>query len=153
MKDMLMGADHLPQQDCDGVFFAFTEKHTAPDFSPTKISNTFQDLGAADMDDDDHEDLAAAIQELTCHVNTGPRLSQRQRKQQSRPKPLTQKQIQEIADKINRGEIKLPDLKLDTNADYDAVWALVDSGSSVHAVDMRKTFPGAKIQAPPPDAN
>jgi hypothetical protein len=42
-------------------------------------------------------------------------------------------------------------LDLPTNADYIAIWALVDSGSSVHVVDAKKFFPNSSIIPPPRD--
>ena len=56
----------------------------------------------------------------------------------------------QIANGITSGKIQLPELDLDTDEDYEAVWALVDSGSSVHVVDAEKFFPGAKIVPPKP---
>ena len=35
------------------------------------------------------------------------------------------------------------------NSDYFAIWALVDSGSSVHAINADKILPNARKQAPP----
>ena len=58
----------------------------------------------------------------------------------------------QIAADVNSGKIKLPDLDLEDDASYEAVWALVDSGSSVHAVDVEKVMPGAKIRKPRRDA-
>ena len=45
----------------------------------------------------------------------------------------------------------MPELDLPTNADYIAVWALVDSGSPVHIVDAKQVFPNATVQPPPPN--
>ena len=53
---------------------------------------------------------------------------------------------------IEQGKLTLPDLPLLHVKDYVAIWALVDSGSSVHVVDAPQEFPDADIQAPPKDA-
>ena len=44
--------------------------------------------------------------------------------------------------------------QLEDNSDesFRRVWALVDSGSSVHAVNVPKVFPGARLEAPPAGA-
>ena len=59
------------------------------------------------------------------------------------------KRIAAVADKIKKGEIELPDLDLESNDEWEAVWALLDSGSSVHVVNMSKHLPGAKIRRAP----
>ena len=40
---------------------------------------------------------------------------------------------------------------MNSNDEYEAIWALVDSGSSVHVIDVEAVLPGAKIRKP--DAN
>ena len=81
----------------------------------------------------------------------GKKQSQRQKRRAGHPPPLTKQQIAAIAAKIEKGELTLPELKLDHDSDYVAVWALVDSGSSVHVVDVAKVFPGAHVDKPPED--
>ena len=54
----------------------------------------------------------------------------------------------QIAKDITSGRLKLPELNVHHNEEYEAIWALVDSGSSVHVVDADKIFPGAKVNAP-----
>ena len=88
------------------------------------------------------EDIAAAFQQLTSHVQVGPRPSQKAARASRTPKPLSRKQIMQIAKDITSGKIQLPDLDLETDAAYEAVWALVDSGSSVHLVNAAKVSPG-----------
>lgn len=66
--------------------------------------------------------------------------------------PLARWQIKAIAEKLNTGELSLPDLDLPTDGGYAAVWALVDSGSSVHAVNVSQVFLGALLEAPASDA-
>ena len=57
-----------------------------------------------------------------------------------------------IAKDINEGRLKLPDLEVNSNDEYEAIWALVDSGSSVHVIDVEAVLPGAKIRKPDADA-
>ena len=54
----------------------------------------------------------------------------------------------QIAKDINDGKIKLPDLNLPDDATYEAVRALVDSGSSVHVLNVESVVPGAKVHKP-----
>ena len=53
-----------------------------------------------------------------------------------------------IAKDIVDGNLVLPDLAFEHTEDYEGVWALVDSGSSVHVVDVHQVLPGAKITQP-----
>lgn len=57
-----------------------------------------------------------------------------------------------MAGLINRCELSLPELDLADDSEYDAIWALVDSGSSVHVINVERIFPGATIDKPPHDA-
>ena len=54
-----------------------------------------------------------------------------------------------LAKDINEGRLTLPELDLPSDKDYVAVWALVDSGSSVHVVDASQVFPKSKVLPPP----
>ena len=99
------------------------------------------------------QDIVSALQQVATVVQTGPKLSQKARKQQGKwPPPLARAQIKAIAQKINKGELSLPELDLPHDSDYVAIWALVDSGSSVHVANVSKVFPGARIEKPPKDA-
>ena len=78
-------------------------------------------------------------------IQIGAKKSQQARKGK---KPYTFKQIAAIADNINKGKIQLPDITLDSNEEWEAMWALVDAGSSVDVADMERDFPGAKVKEP-----
>ena len=62
-----------------------------------------------------------------------------------RKKPLTKQEISQIAAAVNNGEIKLPDITLEHDSDWVALWSLVDSGSSICGINCDKFLPGAKI--------
>ena len=64
------------------------------------------------------------------------------------PKPLSKSKIDRIVAAVNSGEINLSDLDQDCNDDDEIewVWALVDSGSGVHAASWEKHFPGSKLE-------
>ena len=50
--------------------------------------------------------------------------------------------IKSVAEQVINGKIRLPDLNLDTNSEYDCCWALVDSGAGANCA-TRKQFPNA----------
>ena len=138
-----------PEPSNQHQFFAFCHAHAGPELEATPTANTFQAFVQADEDGEhDVEDIAAAFQQLTSHVQIGPRPSQKAARASRTPKPLSRKQIMQIARGIKSGKIQQADLDLQTNADYDAVRALVGSGSSVHVVNAQKVFPKARVIPP-----
>ena len=108
-----------------------------------ELTNHFQEIA---NQDEDHDDLVESLKQLAHNVQIGPKPSQKMAKATR----LSPQRITAIARDINSGKIKLPDLDLPTDKDYVAVWALVDSGSSVHVVNAEQICPGAKIHPPPP---
>ena len=123
------------------------------DHPPTEVHNSFQSLVEADEGSNvDMQDVAEAFRELTANVQTAPRLTQTQARRQDQqkptgaPKPLTRKQIMAIAQDIASGKITLPDISLNSNAEYEAVWALVDSGSRPNVADCARECSGHKIR-------
>ena len=142
-----LAQEHPETGNISDIFFAFSEANSSPPGSQTAVSNSFQNLVQADCGDDfDAEDVAEAMKQLTSHVTVGPRTRQAPKG----PKAYTKKQIMQIAADIANGKIQLPDLDLESNEMYEAVWALVDSGSSVHVVDVERVLPGAKTKKPDP---
>ena len=73
-----------------------------------------------DDSDDDEEAVVSALCKLTTKVSVGPKKSQKQRraiqKLSNTPlkQPLTPTEVKKIAMAVNSGEIKLPDLNLET---------------------------------------
>ena len=125
-------------------FFAMTTTETShnPFVHPTQwdeFANT----------DDDHNDLIEAFSELTSNITTGPPQTQRQRKGILKAPRLTPERIAAIAQDINDGKLTLPEVECAHDSDYIAIWALVDSGSTVHAIDAEKLLPKAKRHPPP----
>ena len=45
--------------------------------------------------------------------------------------------------------IQLPDVTLESNQEWDCLWALMDSGSSIHGIDCEKFIPGATVEKSP----
>ena len=112
---------------------------------PIPIKNAFQDL-----DEDDHDDegeVLEALKQLTANVRVGPKPSQKQQRQ----KGLSEARIAHIAREVDAGRINLPELNLDSNGDYEAVWALVDSGAGRSCARKAKHFPGLRAKSEPSD--
>ena len=109
---------------------------------PTCMSCTTTTTNAFDVlaEEDDEDAIVAALSQWTQNVTVGPKLTQR--KKQVR-KPLTKNEIRKIADAINKGELNLPDLTLESDEEYEAVWALVDTGAGANVASLKKHFPGA----------
>ena len=110
--------------------------------TPTACSNSFSAL--TDSSTNEHDDEETVLQQLSTFasvVNVGPKVSQKQRKS-----GLNKAKITRIAAAIRKGEIQLPDLELDNNEEWVAVWALVDSGAGASTANLQKHFPGAKLR-------
>ena len=97
------------------------------------VSNSFYALG----EDDDEEEVMAALQQLTPNIRIGSKTNQKQAKASQK---LSKRQIAKIADQVKKGEIDLPSLDLECNSDYEAVWALVDSGAGKSVANKSKHF-------------
>ena len=146
-----------PKPSCDQCW-AFQAKHQAPPSAQTEVANSFTALPVTRNDPEDdqvefevtrsdpEDDMLMALTQL---AGTKVKFSKTPLKKK---KAFTMKQIAAIAEEVNTGKIKLPDLTLDSNEEWEALWALVDSGSSVHVVDMATTFPSAKVKKPHPRA-
>ena len=112
---------------------------------PTSVSNKFSALSDSDGDDDDETDVMKALAQLTSSIQVGPKQTQSQRR---KAKKMDMTRILSVAKQIRDGELRLPDIELDSNEEYDCVWALVDSGAGVNCAS-RKQFPHAEsVPAP-----
>ena len=101
-----------------------------PSFEHT---NSFQAI--FDESDDDEAQVLNAIKQFSAKITVGPKLSQKKRKAQ---RPIDKYSVSQIAKLVRTGKLNLPDLELESNEDYEAVWALVDSGAA-RSVARRKT--------------
>ena len=116
----------------------------------TPITNKFDALGGDDDDDDDDdkESLVNTLNAMTSNVRLGSDKIQSQRARKNKPPALDAASLDAIAQKIKTGEIQLPDVDLETNDEYDDVWALVDSGAGAN-VARRNHFPNFRpVKAP-----
>ena len=103
------------------------------------VSNKFSEL----EDDDDENDMMTALQQLTSKIQIGAKVPQKQRKS---TRTLSHQQISKIARQVQEGIIDLPSLDLESNEDYEAVWALVDSGAGKSCANKSKHF--AHVRTP-----
>ena len=103
--------------------------------------NSFQALFDSDDFDDDEDDAGVlnALKQISSKITIGPKKSQKIRKNLSRP--LDKRTIASIAKQVRDGKLDLPDLTLDSNDQYDAVWALVDSGAARSCARRKQHFP------------
>ena len=104
------------------------------------------DNGTHDDDDDDIE-MLNALSKLSSKITSGPKISQKKRVQ--RNQPMDKRSIASIAKQVREGKFNLPDLQLENNSDYDAGWALVDSGAGRSCAKRRVHFPNANTEITP----
>ena len=145
----------LPEDDDDTLLCGTCEEDDFPSLSreslkampmpvrvpPTPTSNKFSALDDDNDEKDDEEDMLRALQQLSPNIQVGQKLSQRQRKTQNSSPTLTKHKIAALAEQVRTGEISLPSIDLDNDNDYEAVWALVDSGAGRPCANRRKHFP------------
>ena len=101
----------------------------------TPVANTFD---ALNEDMDDESEVLEALKQLTTKIHVGPKISQ---KQKSQTQALSRARIAHISRQVKSGEISLPDLDFENNSDYEAVWALLDSGAGRSCAKKKKHFP------------
>ena len=105
----------------------------------TPVFNAYADL----EEDDDEDEVMAALQQLTPKIRVGPKVSQKKSKAS---KAMSKSQIAHIAQQVKNGDIDLPSLNLSSNAEYEAVWALVDSGAGKSCANKAKHFAGLRTK-------
>ena len=127
------------------------------DCTPCKVTNcehhnSFNELledKRFDDTDDDENQMVNALNQFASRVKIGPKISQKQNKKLLPPKPLDKLTIAGIARQVREGKISLPDLDLHSDADYEAVWALVDSGAARSCARRREHFPNTQTKLEP----
>ena len=107
-------------------------------------SNSFAAI--FDEEEDDESLMLDAIQHFSSKVTIGPKLSQKQKRAQ---RPIDKCSVHQIAKLVREGKLDLPDIKLDSNSDYEAVWALVDSGAARSCAKRKTHFSMATTQLKP----
>ena len=119
------------------------------DFRHTNsFANIFEDDNYDDEADGD-EHVLSALQQMTSNVSVGPKVSQRQRKDPSQRQPMDRRTVAAIAKRVRNGDYNLPDLQLESNDQYEAVWALVDSGAGRSCARRSQHFGHTKTELKP----
>ena len=110
----------------------------------TPIQNQYEALddGGEDSDDQDESEVLRALSQITSNVSYG------KPKPKSPSKAMTMAKISAIAKQISSGAIRLPDLDLANNAEYDCCWALVDSGAGVNVAKDDQFVDSVDVEAP-----
>ena len=113
----------------------------------TSIQNKYQSLGDGDGDSDDQDesDVLAALAQISSNVS----YAKPKPKPNSQSKGMTMAKISAIAKQVSSGAIRLPDLNLDNNDEYECCWALVDSGAGVNVAKDDQFVDGVDVEAPP----
>ena len=112
------------------------------------LNNCFDAL-ADEVEQDDEDEVMIALQQLTSNIRVGPKVPQ---KQQKKLVNLSKKEIASIAKQVSDGTIDLPSLDLESNKDYEAIWALIDSGAGKSCANKSKHFPSVKTRNSPSTA-
>lgn len=115
-----------------------------PKATPTK--NQYLSLVSDDEDseDQDESEVLKALSQITSNVSYGKPKA----KKNSPSKGMTMAKISAIAKQVNSGAIRLPDLNLDNNDEYDCCWALVDSGAGVNVAKSDQFDDTEDVDAP-----
>ena len=79
-------------------------------------------------DDDDESQILNALKHISSKVTYGPKVTQKDRNVAK--KTLNKQTVAHMSKLVKSGKLHLPDLDLESNDEYDAVWALVDSGAA-----------------------
>ena len=114
--------------------------------------NSFAGLFDEDHMDEDEDDEAAmvnALNHISSRVTIGPKPSQKAGKKNGTIKPLDRSTIASIAKQVREGKFALPDLDLHSNAEYEAIWALVDSGAARSCARRQEHFGNTHTQLKP----
>ena len=147
---------HAPQQSLNALTAAAEHEETAAppriiavmdgqERNPLVHPNTFAE---APKEHDDHAEPRDAFPGLTSKITIGPKPSQSLGKRRRIPN-LAPRKIRAIVKAIEEGNISLPDVDRPSNEDYIAMWSLVDSGSSTHAMHAQQIIPNAPVEPPP----
>ena len=91
-------------------------------------------------DDDDEDKIVEALKHISSNVTVGPKMSQKQKKSSSSPSTFDKKDVAKLAKLVKSGALGLPDLNLESDSEYVAVWALVDSGAAKSCAKRQAHF-------------
>ena len=116
---------------------------------PISTSNKYA-VFSDDDDDDDESEVVKALSALTPNVTTSSVKSKPQsvRRSQLRDRPLDFAHVNAIARDVKQGKINLPEVDLESDAEYTCLWALVDSGAGANAARKRHLPLAEPVAAP-----
>ena len=100
-----------------------------------------------DDSDDNESEVLEALRQLTPKVQVGPKIPQKQKKTQNQP--LSRAHVAHIAKQVKNGKISLPEIDVQHNSEYEAVWALLDSGAGKSCAKKNKHFAKLKVNNSP----
>ena len=142
-------ASDEPISDFDETYVSLWPVITAkgeikrPARATTPIKNRFDAFGdsddGSDNEDDDEDEMIKARSMITSNIKIKNKKS----------KGMNMARIASIAKKVTNGDIKLPDIDLDNNDEYDCCWALVDSGAGVNVARQGQFADATPVKAPP----
>ena len=114
--------------------------HARPVCSPCDVTheNSFAALFDNEYEDDESQ-ILDALKHISSNITYGPKVTQKDRKA-AKKKILSKKTVAHLARLINAGKLDLPDLNLESNDDFEAVWALVDSGAARSCARRKSHF-------------
>ena len=113
---------------------------------PVTTSNSFMNLSETD-DEDDESEVVRALSQLTPNITLSSQKQSQKSRRAARAK-LNIAHLNAIARDVKSGKITLPDVELADDAEYEYIWALVDSGAGAN-VARRNHFPHSrKVKAP-----
>ena len=117
--------------------------------SEVPVSNRFDGFNTDEESEDEEQEVLKALSQISAKVSKGL-ISQRERR--ARPLPaLDTAHLKKVAQQVQEGIIKLPQIDLKDDESYHYVWALMDSGAGAN-VARRDQLPGSEPVAAPPIA-
>ena len=118
--------------------------------NPISTNNGYGILTDLEDSDDDESDVLKALSAISSNVvRADERTSQRVRKSQHRAKnSLDVTRLNAIARDVKSGKISLPEVDLSHNADFEYVWALVDSGAGANVAKTDVFNESTPVSAP-----
>ena len=113
--------------------------------APIPVANQYDAFDESD-EEDEETTIVNALSSLTPNIQfaSAKKRSQKNRKK----KDMDIAYLNSIARRVKSGEIQLPNVDLDTDDEYQYVWALVDSGAGAN-VARREHFPNWKTVGAP----
>ena len=119
--------------------------------SPAPISTSNKYDAFSGFDDDDETEVVKALAALSPNVmkSSDRSLPQRVKRYRQRDaRPLDVAHVNAIARDVRQGKITLPEVDLESDAEFTCLWALVDSGAGAN-VARKSHFPHSEpVDAP-----